>query len=284
MTSNTLDSMATQNQIDIRRTATTPNRTIMSVLDHSKPPEPNYYHPRSRSSSQNSENEFKDITPTRSSSQSSSDNSTIRSKGRSSSWTSQSQIPATMSGWLLRHNATHFTFTTPWKRYYYVLSDNALHEYKTDKSDSPHRDQLDLSSDTLVFVNEGFPGKTYVLEIRKPGRRMCLQCNDAESMKQWMHYLKQSIAQIKRSNSLQRSASITNSTIGRISQDETSSHSINENTSQTMHDTHTPPITSQPPQVIEPQSKKLSRTSSKLNDLPPQLPPPSRSPPPVPNA
>ncbi|KAJ2961567.1 hypothetical protein NQZ79_g3155 [Umbelopsis isabellina] len=284
MTSNTLDSMATQNQIDVRRTAT-PNRTIMSVLDHGRAPEPEYYQPRSRSSSHNSENEFKDIMPTRSSSRSSSDNSTITPPKERPSWTSQSEIPATMSGWLLRHNATHFTFTTPWKRYYYVLVGNALHEYKTDKSDSPHRDQLDLSSDTLVFVNEGFPGKTYVLEIRKPGRRMCLQCTDAENMKQWMHYLKQSIAQIKRSNSLQRSASITNSTIGQISQDETSSHPSNENTSQTtMRHTHTPPITSQPSQVIEPQSKKLSRTSSRLNEIPPQLPPPSRSPPPVPKA
>jgi hypothetical protein len=266
----------------MRRT-NVPNRTIMSVLDHGKDPEHYYYHPRTRSSSHDSENELK-VTRTNSSSHSSSDSSTTTSKGRLS-WTSQCQIPVTMSGWLLKHNATHFTFTTPWKRYYYVLVDNALHEYKTDKSDSPHRDQLDLSSDTLVFINEGFPGKSYVLEIRKPGRRMCLQCTNAENMRQWLHYLKQSIAQVKRSNSIQRSASMVDHAIGQISQHKTPSPPINENTSQpNMQPTHTPPIKSQTSQVTEPLTKKLSRTSSKLNELPPQLPPPSRSPPPVPNA
>ncbi|KAH8548775.1 hypothetical protein BGW37DRAFT_430192 [Umbelopsis sp. PMI_123] len=166
-------------------------------------------------------------------------------------------MPVTYSGWLLKHNATHFTFTTPWKRYYYVLSEHILHEYKTDKPDSPHREQLDLSGDTLVFINEGFPGKPFVVEIRKPGHRMCLQCTDLETMKQWMYHLKKSIAQVRRNEYLKAVAEET-------------------------HTRSTPPNHSSTDIVLSSKSP-LSQSSNKSVAIPPQRPPPSHSPPPIPN-
>lgn len=287
MTQNSIDPLTIPTQMDMRRSPV-PNRSIMSVLDH--------------------ENETEDSVPSFCSTGShhpvyevredclskvysnSSDNSTLHSAGSNGrlSWTSTLNTPVTISGWLLKHNATHFTFTTPWKRYFYILADHALHEYKTDMPDSPHRDQFDLSSDTMVFVNEGFPGKSYILEIRKPGRRMCLQCTDVDNMKQWMHYLKKSISQMKRNDSIKSTAEsctrvgshhssndITVPSHSPIKQDDTSSMQHNHN--------HTQRNKSQSSSRMSSLSSS-SHLPTKPSEIPPQLPPPSRSPPPVPDA
>ncbi|KAI9288703.1 hypothetical protein BC943DRAFT_317192 [Umbelopsis sp. AD052] len=214
------------------------------------------------------------------------------------SWSSSFDMPVASSGWLLRHNATHFTFTTPWKRYYYVLSEHALHEYKNDKPDAPLREQFDLSRDTLVFLNEGFPGKPFVVEIRKPGRRMCLQCTDLDTMKQWMNNLKKSIAQVRRNEyvkAVEEEAQTKSSPPRQSSTEITVAHNssnVNENIKDDIKPVNLTPIDRTP--VSKTMSRYRSKSDQSSNStrsrlpnkslsIPPQLPPPSHSPPPIPN-
>ncbi|KAI8580049.1 hypothetical protein K450DRAFT_239114 [Umbelopsis ramanniana AG] len=225
---------------------------------------------------------------------------TSRSPNGRKSWSSNSfDMPVAFSGWLLRHNATHFTFTTPWKRYYYVLSEHALHEYKSDKPDSPLREQFDFSKDTLVFLNEGFPGKPFVVEVRKPGRRMCLQCTDLDTMKQWMNNLKKSIAQVRRNEYLKTVEEDTQTKSSpppprQSSTDVTVVHNspnINEDIKDNTKPVHLTPIDPPVAKTIaryrsksdQSSNSSLSHLPNKSLAIPPQLPPPSHSPPPIPN-
>jgi hypothetical protein len=290
ITQNSLDPLTMPSQMDMRRSSV-PNRSIMSVLNHGNENDPSTYHTHAPC---HHEYEVRHDGLSKTYSHSSSDNSTVISAGSNGrlSWTSTLNTTITMSGWLLKHNATHFTFTSPWKRYYYVLADHALHEYKTDKADSAHRDQFDFTSDTMVFVNEGFPGKSNVLEIRKPGRRMCLQCTDVDNMKQWMQYFKRSISQMRRNDSVKSTSGSLPARSG--------SHQNTNDITVSPHPTSPPPLINGNMQQQQPNlnrtpsgsstyrshnagwnSPSLSHLSS--NEIPPQLPPPSRSPPPVPD-
>jgi hypothetical protein len=227
------------------------------------------------------------------------DSITSRGLNGRMSWSTTYSMPETLSGWLLKHNATHFTFTTPWKRYFYVLSEHALHEYKSDKPDSPHREQFDFTKDTLVFLNEGFPGKPFVVEIRKPGQRMCLQCTDLDTMKQWMNYLKKSIAQVRRNEYLKAVEEETQTKSTTTPHHSTpdikvvhNSSNINENMKDNTLPVNLAPINPSEAKTssVRYRSKSDQSSNSSLSHLPnkslaipPQLPPPSHSPPPIPN-
>jgi PH domain len=232
------------------------------------------------------------------------DSMTSRAPNSRMSWGTSFSLPVTFSGWLLRHNATHFTFTTPWKRYYYVLSEHALQEYKSDKPDSPLREQFDFSKDTLVFLNEGFPGKPFVVEIRKPGRRMCLQCTDLDTMKQWMNHLKKSIAQVRRDEYLkivEEETQTKSQTKSPPPHQSTADITVVHNSSNINEDSkgNTKPVNPTPIDRSEARTttssvryrsksdqssiSSLSHLPNKSLAIPPQLPPPSHSPPPIPN-
>lgn len=225
------------------------------------------------------------------------DSITSRGTNGRMSWSTNFNMPETFSGWLLKHNATHFTFTTPWKRFFYVLSEHALHEYKSDKPDSPLREQFDFTKDTLVFLNEGFPGKPFVVEIRKPGQRMCLQCTDLDTMKQWMNHLKKSIAQVRRNEYLKavEEGTHTKPTTPPHTTDIKVVHNssnINEGVKDNTESVNHTPINPSGVKVssVRYRSKSdqscnssSSHGSKKSLAIPPQLPPPSHSPPPIPN-
>ncbi|KAI9005427.1 hypothetical protein CLU79DRAFT_781803 [Phycomyces nitens] len=109
--------------------------------------------------------------------------------------------------WLQKYESSSFAFVRTWKRRYVVLVDKTVHIFKSPKPTNPSKEHFLLTEDTFVFVTEEFK-KGYVLELRKPLCKWYLRCESVAQMKVWLESMKKIVACIKLGHQGQMTASL----------------------------------------------------------------------------
>ncbi|KAI9247353.1 hypothetical protein BY458DRAFT_494568 [Sporodiniella umbellata] len=154
---------------------------------------------------------------------------------------------ASCTGWLTKYRPPTFAFLKSSKKRYVVLVDRLLYTFKSDTPDM-YRDFFEITPETHAYVTDGM-GVPYCIEVRKyPDTLWILQAGDVDTMKRWLGTIKRVIAWLRLEN---QSLFLSKKRLDSIQ--------------------------------IEPEYK-LSRSSLSLKPVPPQLPPPTCLPPPIPSA
>ncbi|RCH82268.1 hypothetical protein CU098_005226 [Rhizopus stolonifer] len=215
---------------------------------------------------------------------------------------------AICSGWLTKHKKSTFTFIRSDKKRYVVLVDRMLYSFKSETPNT-YREYFEITKDTHAYLSDRISGVPYCIEILKTkmgvGNEVWfLQVQDAETMKIWLSYIKKVIAWLRADNrghitkndlddvvteeyskfSLKKRSRTNTSNSNSSSLNETSPYKQSYTSSASLSSIDTNCSDKARPQSrIEStvSSFALSHTSSVFG-LPPQPPPPTSLPPPIP--
>lgn len=192
-------------------------------------------------------------------------------------------------GWLTKHRAPTFSFLKNIKRRHVVLVDRLLYTFKTDIHPDTYREFFELTPHTNAFVTDQITGALFCIEIKKKTQEESwfLQADNAEDMKVWLDRIKRTISCLRAGHE----GTITKAGLAEVTTEYEEYSMIAGNR---LYDSATSSISdlsfSVPPcsptsstQDIEPKRKSSTRSYSISTEVPPQLPPPTSLPPPIPS-
>ncbi|KAI9251968.1 hypothetical protein BY458DRAFT_536060 [Sporodiniella umbellata] len=110
---------------------------------------------------------------------------------------------AVCKGWLKKYKKPTFMFRSAYKKRYVLLVDRMLYTFKSETPNT-YREYFEMTAETEVYLSDRFSKTAYCIEIsKKTGSESgltvwLLQTEDAETMKVWLSYLKQTVCCLKR--------------------------------------------------------------------------------------
>lgn len=195
------------------------------------------------------------------------------------------------TGWLTKHRAPIFSFMKNIKRRYVVLVDRMLYSFKAETAET-YREFIELTVNTNAFVTDQISGILFCIEIKKKGQEESwyLQADDAESMKIWLDRIKRTISWLRAGHT----GTITNASLLEVTTEDEEYSMVAGNR---LYDSACSSISDMsiafpmPPcspissihYENEPRRKSSQRSYSLSTVVPPQLPPPTSQPPPIPS-
>ncbi|KAG2195059.1 hypothetical protein INT47_003925 [Mucor saturninus] len=196
---------------------------------------------------------------------------------------------ANLTGWLTKHRPPTFSFLKNIKRRYVVLVDRLLYSFKSTQPDT-YREFFELTANTNAYVTDQVTGVLFCIEIKKKGHEdsWFLQADNAEDMKMWLDRIKRTISCLRTPG---LTGTITSQKLAEIMTEceEYSTIAGNHRSSSTSSISDLSVAFPMPPcspisSIHDSINRKSSQRSYSISsNLPPQLPPPTSLPPPIPS-